>query len=132
MIWHVQQNVVKCFIIPLPRFSYIYWLIHFKAIKESNCSEMFKKCNRRCDICKCFPVVSTQFTCHATNRKHKTRGTLTCNTKNIIYLIACKCCSKQYIGSATSFKERFRIHKCDFDTGKMIPLVKWYRRYRIS
>ena len=30
MIWHVQQNVVKCFIIPLPRFSYIYWLIHFK------------------------------------------------------------------------------------------------------
>ena len=29
MIWHMQQNVVKCFIIPLPRFSYIYWLIHF-------------------------------------------------------------------------------------------------------
>ena len=24
MIWHVQQNVIKCFIIPLPRFSYIY------------------------------------------------------------------------------------------------------------
>ena len=31
MIWHVQQNVVKCFITPLPRFSYIYWLIHFKV-----------------------------------------------------------------------------------------------------
>ena len=30
MIWHVQQNVVKWFIIPQPRFSYIYWLIHFK------------------------------------------------------------------------------------------------------
>ena len=30
MIWHVQQNVVKCLIIPLPRFSYIYWLSHFK------------------------------------------------------------------------------------------------------
>ena len=27
MIWHVQENVVKCFIIPLPRFSYMYWLI---------------------------------------------------------------------------------------------------------
>ena len=24
-------------------------------------------------------------------------------TKNIIYLIACKCCDKQYIGSATGF-----------------------------
>ena len=30
MIWHVQQNLVKCLMIPLPRFSYIYWLIHFK------------------------------------------------------------------------------------------------------
>ena len=28
MIWHVQQNVVKCFIIPLPRFSYIYLLTY--------------------------------------------------------------------------------------------------------
>ena len=31
MIWHKQQNVVKYFIIRLPRFSYIYWLIHFKG-----------------------------------------------------------------------------------------------------
>ena len=32
VIWHVQQNFVKCFIIPLPRFSYIiYWLIHFNV-----------------------------------------------------------------------------------------------------
>ena len=31
VILHVQQNVVKCLIIPLPRFSYIYWLIHFNT-----------------------------------------------------------------------------------------------------
>ena len=24
MIWHVQQDVFKCFMIPLPRFSNIY------------------------------------------------------------------------------------------------------------
>ena len=34
-------------------------------------------------------------------------------------MIACKCCSKQYIISATDFKERFRIHKSDFSTGKI-------------
>ena len=27
------------------------------------------------------------------------------------------CCSKQYIGSATGFKERFRIDKSDINTG---------------
>ena len=30
MIWHVLQKAVKCCFIPLPRLSYIHWLIHFK------------------------------------------------------------------------------------------------------
>ena len=47
------------------------------------------------------------------------RDFLTCNTKKTIYLIACKCCGKQYIGSATGFKERFRIHKSGINTGKI-------------
>ena len=87
-----------------------------KAIKENNCS--IENCSRRCDIYKNFLVVSTEFT-YATKRKYKTRGILTCNTKNIIYLITCKCCSKQYIGSTTGIKERFRIHKSDINTGKI-------------
>ena len=40
------------------------------------------------------------------------------NTKTIIYPIACKCCGKQYISCAIGFKERFRIHKSDINTGK--------------
>ena len=76
-----------------------------RTIKENNCS--IEKCNSRCDICKNFLVLSTEFICHATKRKYKISGFLTCKTKNIIYLIASKCCGKQYIGSATCFKERF-------------------------
>ena len=64
-------------------------------------------------------LLSTEFTCHATKRKYKIGGFLICNTKNIIYLIVCKCCSKQYIGSSTGFKERFRISKSDFNTSKI-------------
>ena len=30
-------------------------------------------------------VVSTKFTCYATKRKYKIRGTLTCNTKNNLF-----------------------------------------------
>ena len=44
-------------------------------------------------------------TCHATKRNCKIRNILTCNTKNIIYLIAFKCGGKEYIGSDTGFKE---------------------------
>ena len=88
-----------------------------RTIKENNCS--IEKRNRRCDICNNFLVLSTEFTCHATKRKYKIRGFLTCNTKNIIYLIASKCCGKQYIGSVTNFKKRFRIHRSDIDTGRI-------------
>ena len=54
----------------------------------------------------------------APNAGHKVKGFLT-NIKNIVYLIVCKCCCKQYIGSATGFKERFRIHKSDINVGKI-------------
>ena len=33
-------------------------------------------------------------------------------------MVACKCCGKHYIGSGNGFKERFRIHKSDTNTGK--------------
>ena len=88
-----------------------------KIIKENNCS--VEKCTRGCDIFKNFLVVSTELTCHATKCKCKIKVNLTCNTNNIIYLITCKCWSKQYIGSATGFKERFRIHKSDINTSKV-------------
>ena len=34
-------------------------------------------------------------------------------------MITCKCCSKQYIGSATGFKEKIWINKSDINTGKV-------------
>ena len=54
----------------------------------------------------------------APNTWHKINGFLT-SIKNIIYQIVCKCCGKQYIGSAAGFKERFRIHKSDINVGKI-------------
>ena len=41
-----------------------------------------------------------------------------CNSRNI-YLISCKYCGKQYVGSASGFKEWFKIHKSDTNTGKV-------------
>ena len=34
-------------------------------------------------------------------------------------MIACKCCSKQNIGSAIDFKKRFRVHENENNTGKV-------------
>ena len=42
-----------------------------------------------------------------------------CDSRNAIYLTSYKCWGKQYIGSASGFKERFTIHKSDVNTGKI-------------
>ena len=88
-----------------------------RATKKNECS--IKECNKKCDICKNFLVVSPDFTCFATKRKYKTKDILKCDSRNVIYLINCKFCGKQYVGPATGFKERFKIHKSDINTGKV-------------
>ena len=43
---------------------------------------------------------------------------LVTQVSNVIYLVSCENCEKQYIGSAIDFKARFRIHKSDIKTKK--------------
>ena len=88
-----------------------------RTTKQNEC--YIKECNKKCDICKNFLVVSPDFTCFATKQKYKIKGILKCDSRSVIYLISCKCYGKQYVGSATGFKERFRIHKSDISTGKI-------------
>ena len=47
-------------------------------------------------------------------------GKLCCTSFNVIYLISCKLCKEQYVGSTfkDNVKPRFRVHKSDVITGK--------------
>ena len=86
-----------------------------RTTKQNEC--FIKECNRKCDICKNLLVVSPEFTSFGTKRKYKIKGILKCGSRNVIYLISCKSCGKQYVGSATGFKER--IDNSDINTGKV-------------
>ena len=78
------------------------------------------KCTaRKCDICTNFMIFGNRFVCTATGRSYSVKGALTCNSDNVIYLVTCQSCKLQYVGSATSFKERFRVHKSDINTHKI-------------
>ena len=61
-------------------------------------------------------MYSNTLTCTVTKKNGFVKGELDCNTSNITYLIFYKLCSKQYVGSATNFKNRLRIHKSDIPT----------------
>ena len=82
-----------------------------------NRANSITSCNK-CDICKNYLICSNYFTCSVTNRGYYTRGVLLCYSNNVIYLITRKNCLQQYVGSATNFKNRFRIHESDIKTNK--------------
>lgn len=77
------------------------------------------RCNRKCDLCTNFLVESDRFSSFATGRFYKIKQTLFCTSADVVYLISCKKCRLQYVGSAsTEFKVRFRNHKSAMKTGK--------------
>ena len=87
---------------------------------KSDTPSMVSKCNSRCDICQKFLACKNEFKCKVTGKTYKVRGNLNCNSLNVVYLINCKLCGDQYVGSAlkNNFKPRFRVHKSDIVTGK--------------
>ena len=77
-------------------------------------------CNKtRCDLCKNFLVNSQTFSSAKTGKTYFVRQKLSCNSANVIYLVHCKKCNLQYVGSTTTeFKVRFRNHKSSMKTNK--------------
>ena len=61
-----------------------------------------------------------KITCQVTGKIYKVRGKLSCNSVNVVYLVSCKLCKDQYVGSAykNNFKPRFRVHKSGVNTDK--------------
>ena len=41
---------------------------------------------------------------------------LSCNSRNVVYLLTCNCCGKQYVGSTTTrFRDRFNQYKSNIN-----------------
>jgi hypothetical protein len=73
-----------------------------------------KPCHHsRCQHCKYLNSTST-FSSSLTNQQFRVRGTITCATRNVIYLITCKKCSKQYVGeTGIPVRSRLALHLSD-------------------
>ena len=76
-------------------------------------TEGSKKCNKpRCEVCK--NVVTTkEFSSKTTGEKFEIqKGPIDCNTRNVVYLITCKVCGIQNVGSTKDkYRERFNNYK---------------------
>ena len=70
------------------------------------------KCtSNRCDVCN-YLAVGDSFSSHVTGTSYTVNHRLDCNSRNVVYLINCKVCGLQYVGSTTTkFRLRFNNHK---------------------
>ena len=66
----------------------------------------------RCEICK--QIVPTRnFTSFTTKSKFEIRPeNINYRSKNVVYLISCKTCHKQYTESSEEFRARFNNYRC--------------------
>ena len=90
------------------------YLVHAKLGSqhtERGCSGTKKCDNRRCQVCK-FLKPGDRFSSKSTGKGYSINHQLNCNSTNVVYLISCKVCQKQYVGSTTTkFRLRFNNHK---------------------
>ena len=70
------------------------------------------KCSsKRCEVCKYFDEHS-HFKGSQDDRRYSINYSLNCNSNNVVYLVTCKKCLLQYVGSTiTKFRLRFNNHK---------------------
>jgi Reverse transcriptase (RNA-dependent DNA polymerase)/GIY-YIG catalytic domain len=73
-----------------------------------------KKCNRpRCSHCSKI-VITDEFKSSVNSNRFKLKCNADCSTKDVIYLITCKKCAKQYVGQTRQkVSQRMNSHKFD-------------------
>ena len=62
-------------------------------------------------------MFKNEFTCTATDKTYKVRGSVTCKSENVVHLISCKACKQQYVCSV--FESNFNPRLSDTNTGKV-------------
>ena len=137
-ILHTDENMKKIF--PSKSIKTLYR--KQKSLKEilspslfpakpKNSESCITSC-KKCDIRKNYLLTDNKFKCKVTGRFYNVRSSLSCNSSNVNYLISCKNCEDQYIGSAIDFKARFRIHKSDIKTKKDRCGTAWHFNTKCS
>ena len=74
------------------------------------------RCGKNCSTCPYISHGLTSYTFSSTGETHPIKSNLTCDTKNLIYMIQCNRCILQYIGETKRrLKDRFNEHRCTID-----------------
>ena len=84
--------------------------------KQTNVTKGSFRCGKNCIICRYITDGRTNYTFSATGETRTIHDRIDCNSKNLIYMIHCLRCNKQYIGETKRrLKDRFNEHQRPVD-----------------
>ena len=91
------------------------------------------KCGKvRCQVCS-FMSEGSSFKCNVSGREYSSNSNFTSDSSGVVYLLGCKVCGKQYVGSTfTSFRARFNNYKLasrKFPGGVIVPQAELVRHF---
>lgn len=94
--------------------------------KNSQSMGSFKCTSTRCQTCQHVPLTK-RFVSNYTRRSYIIKDTLDCKSHNIIYLINCKKCKKQYVGeTGRQLSERLANHKSNIKLKRNTPVASHF------
>ena len=89
------------------------------------------RCNR--SACRHCPVLdrTAWIKSHSTGRKYRTQTRISCTSSNLIYLIQCQLCNKQYIGQTRNkILTRLNQHYSTIRTAQETPVSRHFRSHQ--
>ena len=88
----------------------------------------FKTCSdKRCQLCR-YTTTTSEFASSTSGLKYVMLGSLSCKSRNVIYLITCKKCGKQYVGeTGDPLNLRVNNHRSSIRTKKLhLPVAEHF------
>ena len=93
---------------------------NIKDDQQLNEDSGYAKCSyKNCESCNNFVDETIYIECNATGTKCKIRRNISCNSKNVIYVLYYIKCMKQGVGSTTSWKPWLSNYKSHVKTKKV-------------
>ena len=95
--------------------------------ESSNCG------GKRCEVCS-YICNSKTFLDKSGKKTYEIKGgKMNCNSRNVVYMVQCKVCKIQYVGSAcTKFRMRFNNYKACFkkySLNKSVPQASFHAHF---
>jgi len=102
------------------------------SIKTEGSSTTCK--GKRCNVCNYVKSVNSFSDKNNSNTYQIRSNDLNCNSKMVVYLVQCKQCKSQYVGSAsTKFRFRFNNYKYNhrkFNLNQAVPQESFYNHFK--